>query len=99
MATNISPKPDVPKWDHFNSFHTDKPLSETDITRAFLPICRYSDIGLEALEERYARGWFGHPEILVPTSTTDAGLTLEDFGGDKPFVSPQNVNRFYTASR
>lgn len=99
MTTSIAPKSEVPKWEHFGTFQTDRPLSDTQIIRGFMPICRYSAEGLLALEERYRRGWRGHHEVLVPTAILDAGLGLEDFGGDGAFVRSGNENRFYTSSR
>lgn len=99
LTTSIAPKSEVPVWEHFATFQPDRPLPETHIIRGFMPICRYSTEGLLALEERYRRGWRGHHEVLVPTAILDAGLKLEDFGGDGSFVRKGNENRFYTSSR
>ncbi len=99
IATSVTAKVEVPDWEHFATFKTDRPLPDERILRSFMPICRYSTPGLDALEERYSRGWRGHHEVLVPTATLDAGLTVEDFGGDGRYVRPGNRNRFYTSSR
>ncbi len=99
IATSVSPKHDVPNWVHFAGFQPDRTLPEERITRSFMPISRYSQAGLDALEDSYRRGWRGHHEVLVPTAMLDAGLAIEDFGGDGPYVRDGNVNRFYTSAR
>lgn len=67
--------------------------------RFLLAFCRYSRRALLALEEAYARGWDGHFEPLVPTALLAAGMTLEDIGGEGPFVAPGNERRFYWSER
>lgn len=67
--------------------------------RFLLAFCRYSRRALAVLERAYARGWDGHFEPLVPTALYEAGLLLEDIGGEGPFVAPGNERRFYWSQR
>lgn len=99
LATNVASRSELPDCVHFQGLATDRSPTPEESLRAFMPICRYSAAALAALEERYHRGWRGHFEVLVPTAVRDAGLRLEDFGGDGPFVAPGNRDRFYTSNR
>ncbi|MFW5697957.1 MAG: hypothetical protein ACOCX1_05320, partial [Fimbriimonadaceae bacterium] len=45
-----------------------------------------------------AEGWDGIYEVVWPTVLHNAGLTIEDFGGDGRFVRPENINRYYTST-
>lgn len=99
LATSISSKNEYPHWCHYADFSVDRPLAESDLLRAFMPFCRYSAGALQTLQEAYRRDWRGHFEALVPTAVHAAGLTVEDIGGDGPFVKAGNENSYYTSNR
>ena len=66
-----------------------------DLIKGFLPICRISGEVLELLDRGYRAGLGGHYELIVPTVAEQAGLGVEDIGGDGPYVREGNRNRFY----
>ena len=67
------------------------------ILNGFLPICRVSRAALDALRQAYLDGLCGHYEIMLPSAAAQAGLVIEDIGGNGCFVRPENRNRFYFA--
>ena len=66
--------------------------------KGFFPICRLSSALLDVLDADYRAGLGGHYEINMPTVAAQHGMLVEDFGGDGPFVRPDNRNRFYFAN-
>ena len=74
------------------------PWDRPNVIKGFLPICRISPAALDALDRAYRAGLGGHYEFTVPTVTAQAGLGVEDFGGQGRYVRPENLNRFYFAN-
>jgi|AGTN01.1.fsa_nt_gi hypothetical protein len=66
--------------------------------RAFMPLYRMSTAGYAVLDKAYRAGWDGFYEGIVPRILLDAGLAVEDIGGDGEFVRPGNRNRFYSST-
>ena len=102
LATTVQRIADVPhKLDVLSYPALAMPASlgwdETTLVKAFLPICRLSRAAIAALDRAYAGGLGGHYELTVPSAALQAGLTVEDIGGDGRFVRPENRNRFYFA--
>lgn len=99
LGTSMTRFAECPQWSHWRTL---VPASTTDaagLIRGFFPVFRASNTALRCLTERYRAGSSGHMEALVPTTLYDAGLRLEDIGGDGEFVDPRNVNRFYRNCR
>ena len=71
----------------------------SQLVRAFLPLCRLSRAALDAMDAAYRGGLAGHYEFLVATTAAQAGLVLEDIGGQGRYVRPENENRFYFAAK
>lgn len=71
--------------------------NEGNMIKGFFPVCRLSNTMLDALDQEYRAGLGGHYEITMPTLASLGGLTVEDVGGDSPFVRNDNRNRFYFA--
>jgi hypothetical protein len=71
-------------------------VAECHLHRCFGPFFRLSRKLLTELHAAYQRGWIGHYEALWPTLCSAAGLSLEDVGGNGPFVPPERRGRFYT---
>ncbi len=63
--------------------------------RAFCPFYRVSARGLAAIDAAYRAGWGGHHEVAWPSILRDAGLKVEDIGGNGAFVPPARRGRFY----
>ena len=101
LATNVTRRDEHPRWNLWRELQTPGtplPPPERQV-RALMAFCRYSRAALLALEEAYAAGWRGHFEALVPTACLAAGLSVEDIGGEGPFVPPGRERRFYWSDR
>ena len=79
------------------ALHEDISWKIEDIIKGFLPICRISAVVLDLLDQDYQAGLGGHYELIVPTVAHQAGLRIEDIGGNGPFVREHNRDRFYFA--
>lgn len=100
LATSLhrwSVNPDWPNWPSVQT-PEGKPQDLSDYIRAFMPFYRLSRAGFEALDRAYRAGWEGFYEGIVPRILLDAGLTVEDIGGDGEFVAPDNRGRFYRSN-
>lgn len=84
-----------PDWTNWPSLIAPVPLTPDEKICAFIPIYRISARALAALEQGYRDGWGGHFECALPSILYQAGLRLEDMGGDGEFVARGNHNRFY----
>lgn len=75
------------------------PAKLEETIRGFYPLFRISAAACRAIDAEYRRGWQGHYEFLWGTLVDRAGLQIEDFGGNGPYVKPQNRNSFYFHTR
>lgn len=99
LATSIHRHSVNPSWPNWPSVHTpDGPPDLSRLVRAFMPLYRMSRDGYTALDSAYKRGWEGFYEGIVPAILMEAGLLVEDIGGDGEFVRPENRDRFYTST-
>lgn len=99
LATSIHRHAVNPGWPNWPTIRTpDGPPDLARMVRAFMPLHRLSRDGYEALDDAYRAGWDGFYEGIVPRILMDAGLTVEDIGGDGEFVRPGNRGRFYTST-
>jgi len=100
LGTNAFRLDEHPGWNLWSTLRIPGgPLPADRVVRMLLAFCRYSWPALQALEAAYAAGWKGHFEPLVPTVLLQAGLTLEDIGGEGPFVPPGRERRYYWSQR
>lgn len=95
LGTTLYRYPFNPDWVNWDTLVAPVPLTNHDKIRAFIPIYRISNRALAELHRAYGAGWGGHCEVTVPTILDQAGLVIEDIGGEGEFVAPSNVNRFY----
>ena len=72
--------------------------NKENMIKGFFPICRLSDLALDALDREYRTGLGGHYEITMPTLASLEDMIVEDIGGNGPFVRGDNQNRFYFAN-
>jgi hypothetical protein len=100
LATSIHRWAVNPSWPNWPSVITPHgpPPDLTNYIRAFMPLYRMSREGYAALDAAYKDGWEGFYEGIVPRILLDAGLTVEDIGGDGEFVAEGNRNRFYSST-
>lgn len=96
LGTTLTPYEQRPDWNWWPTFDPPSDCGKSEWVRGFFPISRLSTAALEILDEGYQAGWSGHREAVIPTLLRSRGLTLEDIGGDGPYVESGNENRFYT---
>ena len=87
-----------PGWAHWDSFEAPEPVPLSERVRATLSFYRLSNRALNALDDAYRHGVSGHYEVTIPTVLKQAGLTIEDTGGDGAYVKPGSRNRRYINS-
>jgi hypothetical protein len=96
LGTTLVRHVETPDWYHWPSLELkDDTLDSTQYLRGFFPIYRVSHRAVEQLDRSLAAGNRGHYECLMPTLLYNAGMLLEDIGGEGEFVQPANRNRFY----
>lgn len=100
LATSLHRWAVNPDWPNWPSVRTPdgSPADLTDYVRAFMPLYRLTREGYRALDSAYRAGWDGFYEGIVPRILLDAGLAIEDIGGDGEFVTPANRGRFYSSN-
>lgn len=97
LCTNIHRRETNPKWAWWNSLEWPD-NSKPELIRGFFAIARLSAKALDAIIVAGQKGFDGHYEIMWPTVLHHSGFSIEDIGGDGPFVRPANVNRWYTST-
>lgn len=98
LTASLRRRADDPQYPFWDTFVPPGPgaIEEEGMLCGFLPVFRASARALALVDDAYRRGCTGHLEIVWPTLLAAAGLPIEDFGGEGPFVRPGNRNRFYT---
>jgi hypothetical protein len=100
LGTSLIRYAEFPAWSHWQSLVlSGTNANDQDRLRGFFPLYRISNEALSCLHERYQQYCAGHMEVVMPTVLYQAGLCLEDIGGDGEFVKPSNINRFYSNRR
>lgn len=100
LGTSLIRHAEFPDWNRWKSLVLPATsANDQDRLRGFFPVYRISNEALSCLHERYRQYCAGHMEVVVPTVLYQAGLRLEDIGGDGEFVKRSNINRFYTNCR
>jgi hypothetical protein len=97
LCTNMFRRETNPTWAWWQSLVW-PPQSKPDLIRAFLPFARLSARAIDTLIAAGQDGIDGIYELVWPTVLHHHKLTIEDIGGDGSFVSPANVNRWYTST-
>lgn len=100
LATSLHRHEVNPAWPNWTTLETPSgpPADLSGYVRAFMPLYRLSRTGFVALDAAYRAGWEGFYEGLVPHLLMQAGLRVEDIGGDGEFVDPRNRGRFYRST-
>ncbi len=97
LTSNVHPYHEMPDWHWWELEGPERPIQPPDKLRSFNPVFRLSRRALKYLHTALSNGWCGHYEVLLPTLLHRSGFTIEDFGGNGPFVSPDNIDRHYIA--
>lgn len=83
-----------PKWPWWKS--AEAPPKVGRRVRSLNPLVRMSPAALAAYVDAVAdERWQGHYEFTLPTAVREAGLLLEDFGGEGSFVPPGRERTTY----
>lgn len=98
LTSHIYPYETMPDWPWWELSHPHQSIAPVQRIRSFNPVYRISRKALRLVHESHQLGWRGHFEVLFPTLLSRAGLKIEDFGGDGPFVPAIRKNRFYLGS-
>jgi len=98
LGTTLHPYDRRPNWYWWPSFETPFELDRSEWISGFFPIVRISKELLTHVHEAYLNGWSGHHEAVLPTLANHQKLSIEDIGGDGPYVRDGHTNRFYTNS-
>lgn len=98
LGTTLHPHDRRPDWYWWSSFETPFELNQSEWISGFFPIVRISEELLTHVHEAYLNGWAGHHEAVLPTLANYQGLSIEDIGGDGPYVRDGYTNRYYTNS-
>ena len=98
LATTMFDHAFRPSWGHWDTFEAPEFIPLSNRVRATLSLYRLTNRAVRVVDEAYRRGVSGHYEVAIPTVLKQAGLTIEDIGGDGAYVGPGNRNRFYTNS-
>ncbi len=96
LGTTLRDRAAHPTWRFWDTLVAPHEVDPLCMTRGFFPVVRLSPRALAACDDAYAAGWDGHFEATMPTILRHRGYTLEDLGGDGPYVPPGHTNRFYT---
>ena len=85
-----------PYWEYWDSvIPCGDALPRSQWLRGFFPLYRMSAQASRLLDDAYRDGWGGHYEATMPTILAQAGLRIEDIGGNGPFTAAANRGRFY----
>ena len=83
-------------WNYLNSGKKMLPLGSR--VKGFPPFSRLSKACLQAIDQKYRRGWGGHYEVTWPTIARVSGLLIEDVGGQGSYTPAERRDRFYTCT-
>jgi Protein of unknown function (DUF707) len=97
LATQIRTYGEEPDWHAWTSLMTPENivLVEENKIAALLPLLRLSRAAAEIILEGIEAGWKGHPETLFPTLVKQAGLSIEDIGGNGSFTPKERGGKWY----
>ena len=96
LTTTVYSREATPDWPWWRSAASPDRVAASGWLRAFHPVMRISRRLIACYAEEMADpAWEGHYEFLLPTIARHHGLTVEDMGGDGPFVPPAQRRRLY----
>jgi hypothetical protein len=98
LATMVRTRADDPDWTWWKSLKPEgeesSAIDDSDVA-ALLPLMRVSRAAAEAILAGTGLGWTGHPEALLPTLVSRAGLVIEDIGGPGCFTPEYRRGSWY----
>ena len=96
LATEVRTREEEPGWCWWTSLKSgQEAVPAVHGVAALLPLIRINRNSAEAILRGIGEGWTGHPEALVPTLVSRAGLKIEDIGGNSSFTPQDRKGRWY----
>lgn len=96
LATELRTFPDDPGWPWWSTLQgPGDPFPRSHSVAALLPLLRMNRPAAQAILDGVSEGWSGHPEALIPSLVSRAGLRIEDFGGRGRFTPEDRIDRWY----
>jgi hypothetical protein len=96
LTTTLMYRHEQPKWPWWRSAAAPPGVPEVRWVRSLNPLFRITRPVLSAYAAAVADPrWQGHYEFTLPTVVREAGLRLEDFGGEGSFVPPGRERAVY----
>ena len=95
LATVVRTRDDEPDWNWWRSLLTPDKIAPNNGVAAMLPFARFSQAAAQAVHDGLCAGWTGHPEAVIPTLVSRAGLTIEDIGGIGSFAPSERIAKWY----
>ncbi|MEP6809217.1 MAG: hypothetical protein ABI992_03170 [Chthoniobacterales bacterium] len=96
LCTTVQRRAENPGWAHWHTLGTGEvQVPPERQLKGFIPFGRVSRRLFAACDARYRAGWCGHSEVLWPTIALEAGMRVEDIGGDGNFTPPAWRGRHY----
>ena len=98
VGTTLQKHHQNPTWAWWQSFDPPSECNQEMWHRGFFPIIALSKAALRHIEQGVQSEWAGHSEAVIPSIAHYHGLKIADLGGEGPYASNKNRNRFYTNS-
>jgi hypothetical protein len=96
LTTTLMYRHEQPKWPWWRSAASPPGVPQERWVRSLNPLMRLTRPLLDAYAAAMAdERWEGHYEFTLPTAALQAGLTVEDLGGEGSFVPPGRERRVY----
>jgi hypothetical protein len=96
LTTTLMLRHEQPRWPWWRSAAAPPGVPQERWVRSLNPLMRLSRPLLDAYPAAVAdAGWQGHYEFTLPTVAREAGLRVEDFGGEGSFVPPGRERSVY----
>lgn len=96
LGTTVQMHAHNPDWAHWHTLRTGaEEIPFHRRIKVYIPFGRLSRRLLELSDARCREGWSGHPEVLWPTIALEAGLRVEDIGGDGPLTPGARRGLYY----
>lgn len=95
LTTTVMYRHEQPRWPWWRSARAPRDVRPEQWVRSLNPLMRVSPRMLDAYADALSDAWGGHYEFTLPTVALDAGLRVEDFGGEGSFVPPGRERGVY----
>ena len=95
LTTTLMYRREQPRWPWWGRAQAPDAVPEERWVRSLNPLMRVTPRLLDAYVAAMSEEWQGHYEFTLATAALEAGLTVEDFGGEGSFVPPGRDRTVY----